>query len=130
MLPSPLSNLTPPSNFEIRFQFRGHFKNNSVLVHFSNDLPSLPFRHFWLSFLLDSSAHSLGITRSILNATPLESQNLSLVRSPPPEGLEQELQGPHSVHHHFAKGGGKGWVTFKVLPNQLIFVFFLSRLHQ
>ena len=34
MLPSPLSTLSPPSNFEIRFQFRGPFKNNLFLFTF------------------------------------------------------------------------------------------------
>ena len=105
---TPVNSVTPVK-FWNKVSISRTFQEQFVLVHFSNDLPSLPCRHFWLSFLLDSSAHSLGITRSILNATPLESQNLSLVRSPPPEGLEQELQGPHSVQNHFAKGGGKGW---------------------
>ena len=105
---TPVNPVTPVK-FWNKVSISRTFQEQFVHVHFSNDLPSLPCRHFWLSFLLDSSAHSLGITRSILNATPLESQNLSLVRSPPPEGLEQELQGPHSVQNHFAKGGGKGW---------------------
>ena len=74
-----------------------------------NDIPG----HLWLwhdsvSLEFDSSApatsaaHSSGNTGSISNA---ESQNLVLVRFPPPQDCEQELHAPHSVQYHSTEEG-------------------------